>query len=72
MEKVVERVLAEEIDQNSKEIIWFWHDLFGIEDVLLKNKSQNLNDFDTACAELRPAPWTNCQFLQTFLNEMLE
>lgn len=72
VEEVVERVLAEEVDQNSEEIIWFWNDLFGVQDVLLKNKSQNLDNFDAAGAKLGPASWCHCQFLQTFLNKMLK
>lgn len=72
MKEVVERVLTEEADQNSEEIVWFWHDLFSVQYVLLKNKSQNFDDFDTASAKLGPASRCHCQFLQTFLDEMLK
>lgn len=72
VKEIVERVLAEKIEEDGEEVFRASHNIPSVEDVLLQDKAQDLDDFDSSSAEFGPAPGSHCQFFTALLHEMLE
>lgn len=72
MEQVVERVLAEEGNEDGEEGIGLSDYILSVKDVLLQDEPQDLDNFDTTSTQFGSAAGSHCQFLTALLHEMFE